>query len=437
MAILDQFLAQLQQAGSTPWAKAMQEQMLTGNSSPLDALSSGAAPMGLPMTLSPSAPPVAAPAAPPVRTRLPPPETELTAPQSGGRQQPVTSSSAAPMMPAADDGFSWGKLGSILSGAGGSNTVLGAIGGAIQGGEAYDRRNQRENLTLRALTGKGLDPQTAQLVASDPHLARSVIPALFKPNAPTDDMIEYAHDMAQRRARGDTQIPTLGEWMADQKKAGRATTTINMGGEKAFATELGKQNAKAFTERRQAAMDAVRSLDSIDTAFKLLDDGMLTGFGANWESNIGKALHRIGFAYKQDPIENAEAYLATRAGEIGTIIKLFGAGTGLSDKDREFAEKAAAGQITLNEGSMRRILEINEKAARNVVKRFNAEAETINPAEVGSPFPLTVEAPPEPKFSRSEIRESMNNARAAIQRGANRNVVIQELRRNGIDPEGL
>ena len=36
------------------------------------------------------------------------------------------------------------------------------------------------------------------------------------------------------------------------------------------------------------------------------------------------------------------------AGNVGRLIKQFGAGTGLSDADRQYAEKMAGGKITLD-----------------------------------------------------------------------------------------
>ena len=65
--------------------------------------------------------------------------------------------------------------------------------------------------------------------------------------------------------------------------------------------------------------------------------------------------------------------MSTRAIEVGRIIKLFGAGTGLSDADREYAEKIVAGNITMTEEAMRRLLAMSKIATTNVIMEFDKD----------------------------------------------------------------
>jgi hypothetical protein len=76
------------------------------------------------------------------------------------------------------------------------------------------------------------------------------------------------------------------------------------------------------------------------------------------------------------------------AQNVGKIIKQFGAGTGLSDADRQYAEKMAGGKITLDVKALNKILDINERAARNVITRHNKDV-----AGIKTNIPLTVEMP--------------------------------------------
>lgn len=137
----------------------------------------------------------------------------------------------------------------------------------------------------------------------------------------------------------------------------------------AFDTTLGGELAKQVGEARTAATDAQLSLAASEEALNLLDKGMITGFGADFRLGVGKALQQVGIHLDDDAISNTEAFIATRALEVGRLIKLFGAGTGLSDNDRIYAEKAAAGKIELNEEAIRKIIEINNRAAKNVIQR--------------------------------------------------------------------
>ena len=155
----------------------------------------------------------------------------------------------------------------------------------------------------------------------------------------------------------------------------------------AFDTELGGGQAKNLLDGREAAVNAQQAIRAGEDALRLLDQGMITGAFADWKVGFGKALQAAGFNFAQDEIANTEAFVATRATEVGRLITMFGAGTGLSDADRQYAEKAAAGQITLTEESIRKIIELNAKAARNILNNYNAQA---GMAQNGQIPPLTV-----------------------------------------------
>jgi hypothetical protein len=73
---------------------------------------------------------------------------------------------------------------------------------------------------------------------------------------------------------------------------------------------------------------------------------------------------------------------------VGRIIKQFGAGTGLSDADREFAEKMAGVKIALTKTALQRILSINDRAANRVIDLHNRNVKNIK-----TNIPLTVEKP--------------------------------------------
>ena len=113
---------------------------------------------------------------------------------------------------------------------------------------------------------------------------------------------------------------------------------------------------------------------------------------------MGDGLERLGIHLADDARANTRAYAALMAGEVGRMIQLFGAGTGLSDADREFARQMAGGEITMTEQALRRILDINERAARNLIEAYNRQAQQIERAPGYAdnpivPFPLTIDMP--------------------------------------------
>jgi hypothetical protein len=182
---------------------------------------------------------------------------------------------------------------------------------------------------------------------------------------------------------------------------GGVTPIDNQGA--ALDTAVGKGFGESIIDTRKAAIDAQASLASTQQARKLLDSGVITGFGADFKVGLGKALQQMGYHGADDAIANSEAFVATRAQEVGRLIKMFGAGTGLSDADREFATKAAAGSIELNEASLRRILDINERAAQNVLKTYN---EMVTPIQSRGSLPnMTVGTPSGPGAPTTNYKE--------------------------------
>lgn len=159
--------------------------------------------------------------------------------------------------------------------------------------------------------------------------------------------------------------------------------------EKAFETELGKGQAKKLIDDKAVADDARSIIDTVQQGRQLLQSGMITGFGAEALTQIGAALNQAGISFASDSVANTQAFAANMAQNVGRIIKQFGAGTGLSNADREYAEKMAGGKITLDRKAIERILDINERAARNVITAHNKRV-----AGVKTNVPLTVELPP-------------------------------------------
>ena len=179
------------------------------------------------------------------------------------------------------------------------------------------------------------------------------------------------------------------------EEVGGAGQTINVGGGEPspFEKQFGKAQADALIKQQQAAQGAVQSLQAAKEADKLLNDGMVTGFGGDWIVGFGKALQKAGFDVGGEAIDNSQAFGALMAQQVAQIIKQFGAGTGLSDKDREFAQKAAAGDINMTENAIRRIISLNRKASENTINRFNERVKRIPRGVV--PFDLTVPLPEE------------------------------------------
>ena len=173
--------------------------------------------------------------------------------------------------------------------------------------------------------------------------------------------------------------PAFIEYQLAQKRAGANNTKVVLPGqEKAFEAELGKGQADAILKSRTAAEDAATILATNQVGRDLLNSGAITGAGADFFVGLNQGLKTAGIDFGfADASANSQAYAAAMGQNTAKLIKQFGAGTGLSDGDRKYAEKIAAGQITMDEKAIRRILDINDRAARNVITGHNKKVEGI------------------------------------------------------------
>ena len=212
------------------------------------------------------------------------------------------------------------------------------------------------------------------------------LPAETRANEPADIQ---GYRLAQQQGFTGT--------FTDWKQSLRPQTTVTLPAqEKAFEAGLGAGQSKKILEDKAVAEDAASIIETARRGKELLQGPMITGFGAEALTQIGSALNQIGFNFAEDAVANTQAFSANMAQNVGRIIKQFGAGTGLSNADREYAEKMAGGKVTLDRKAIERILDINERAARNVIARHNK-----NVSGIKTNIPLTVESPPEPASGKN------------------------------------
>lgn len=242
---------------------------------------------------------------------------------------------------------------------------------------------QQAQAQARALQGMGINPNLPEDVIGE------MVKAGFKAPSTTGGM---QWDAATR-----TWKPIPG-WQPGMQVTNAPQFTSTTG--ENYAKKLGAGVAEQTIKDYDLAKGAVTGIDTIHQARQLLDspDGMITGFGADFRTGFGKALMTAGIDVGQgDAIANTEAYSALMGREVAELIKAFGAGTGLSDADREFATKMAGGTVALTKESLRRILAINERARRNIIKRHNYKAKAVMNSAYGAalPYSIMVDMPPE------------------------------------------
>lgn len=178
-------------------------------------------------------------------------------------------------------------------------------------------------------------------------MAQTLLTQQLAGEKPTDDVREFQY--AERN-------PAFKQYLIDMKKAGKNETTVNVGG------GSDKQVFDAMDESAKAARQTAAGLNSLREARAAIQGGAITGFRADDRLSLQKAGAFFGVA---DPskIVNTETFRAAIAPQIAAVMKSTVGTTNISNTDREFAEKAAGGNINLDEKSIARLLDIMERAS--------------------------------------------------------------------------
>lgn len=190
------------------------------------------------------------------------------------------------------------------------------------------------------------------------------------------------------------------ELTPDQKNAAASGQSLtdyqNRGDENAAQLAILKDSILPKLDTSQKAAEAARDeISAIHRSREQLDaaGGILSGSLAEQRLKMVKFAELFGVP-NADKIANTEAFKTAIGGRVLALVKTLGVNP--SNGDRIFAEKMAGGSIELNEASIRKILEIGEKAARSKIDLHNTQAGKIiksNEALKGYSDVYTVEAP--------------------------------------------
>lgn len=139
-----------------------------------------------------------------------------------------------------------------------------------------------------------------------------------------------------------------------------------------------KDLSEQFSTARGDASTAADTIRFVQSARAELDKGggIISGAGANERLQLQKVGALLGVT-NPEAITNTETFRTQIKPIVLSTVKGLGAGSGISNADREFAEKAAGGDITLDERTIRRVLEITERAGRAKIQRYNKLGESM------------------------------------------------------------
>lgn len=232
----------------------------------------------------------------------------------------------------------------------------------------FDRREMLANryMTIADILKRNEPPQP---LSSEGKLAADVRAGLVSQDAlgpkPTNDMLEFQY--AQK-------TPGFAEFQQGQKRAG--ATTINTGG------GSDKQVFDAMAESAASARSALQGQAALKEAKAALQSGIISGAGADMRLGMRKVGAYFGIT---DPaiIQNTETFRSAIAPQVAALMKATVGSTQISNADREFAEKAAGGSITLDAGTLTRLVGIMEKAGEVALRRHAETLDKVYPTGQG------------------------------------------------------
>jgi len=169
--------------------------------------------------------------------------------------------------------------------------------------------------------------------------------------------------------------------------------TINTGQDKLveIAADQFKGHLAAIDQARQTMQATANIRDQLNAP-----GGVITGAAAGDRLALQKIGRLFGVA-QPEAITNTEALSAAAGPLVLATVKGLGAGSGISNADREFAERIAGGSTALDETSIRRLIDIQEQAANEKMTRSQGIVNQLiqtNPNLVNL-APLLTAPPPE------------------------------------------
>lgn len=182
----------------------------------------------------------------------------------------------------------------------------------------------------------------------------------------TGDYANWQAELAAGRTKDDYTT-----WYRLNKKSGAQQQSISLTADRGYAGELAKNLAKQDTDAIDAAMSAPDRIRSARDVKRILStEKPITGTAAEQRLWLTKALSTAG-VIDGKTVTSTEDLASVLANQTLDAIKSsgLGGGQGFTDKDRQFLQDAKSGRLELNQGTLLRIADLNERAAVRAIER--------------------------------------------------------------------
>jgi hypothetical protein len=267
---------------------------------------------------------------------------------------------------------------------------------------AWHEANHKDPVIGPALTARGVSvDQARQSIESAITKGPAAFAALLNQsklgtekfielNKPTTQAVNRSGqtDLVQLPGLGGTpttvstykDVPLPADVLAQKKDIARAgASNVTLSTERKYGDRFGGLIAESDAAKLAAAENAPRMAENADRITDLLATGkVITGTGANVRLQIAKALNLAG-GTDSERIKNTEVLVSSLAETTLGAIKAsnLGAGQGFTNADRDFLEKAVAGQLSYDQKSLGELARLSRKAAEKSAEAWNKRAPNI------------------------------------------------------------
>jgi hypothetical protein len=217
--------------------------------------------------------------------------------------------------------------------------------------------------------------------------------------------------------------------LQEQQKADQAKRIVDVEKEREAITEARQKNTlraqfgnmppdeifKHLTDSTKVASSAAKSLAASQAAMAAFNapGGVITGSGANQKLDIAKFFTAMGLVDKGDLIANTETFRNAMQPVVASIMHQTSGTSQLSEGELRFAQRAAAGDITLDPQSIRQLMTIIDKGSRGVIDSHQKKVDVLFGDNPQAKAVYGVEAPKPPAAAAAGVVDVASEAEAA------------------------
>ena len=182
---------------------------------------------------------------------------------------------------------------------------------------------------------------------------------------------------------------------------------------------------KNVTESHKVANSAAKSLQASQAAMAAFDapGGVITGSGANMRLDVAKFFTQMGLVDKGNVIANTETFRNAMAPVVASIMHQTSGTSQLSEGELRFAQRAAAGDITLDPGSIKQLMSIIDKGSKGIIADHQRKVDVLFGDSPQAKATFGVEAPRAPEKAAPAVSDGATatgpGGKKMIMRGGN------------------